>query len=232
MKNSQKLTDGESIVQKVISEFRDSLAKDVLKPGDKLPSEMELTRTFGVSRNAVREAIKMLVALGAVEIRRGDGTYVAKNVSASVIDPLIFALLLTGGTAGELLELREMLEVGILEIVLRKTTDEDISKMRKAIEVLEEDYKKGVVDKEVLREHDLTFHYAFAGATHNPLITKIAKTIWEMFKLSIGKSVQSNIEDTIEKHRMIFQSVKEKNLDKAKEAISSSLRRWKKFCTS
>jgi len=221
-----RLTDKKSIVQKIIGEFRNALITRTLKPGDKLPTEIELSRRFFVSRNAVREAIKMLVALGVVEIKRGNGTYVAKGISAQIIDPLIFSLLLEGGVPDELLELREMLEIGILEIVLKKVTKKDINKMEKAIQLLEEDCKKGETDREILRKHDLEFHYAFAGATHNPLIIKIAKTIWEMFKASIEKAVYSRPEDTVERHKMILKAIKEKNLEKAKEAIYLSLEKW------
>ncbi|HDN85063.1 MAG TPA: FadR family transcriptional regulator [Candidatus Aerophobetes bacterium] len=221
-----RLTDKKSIVQKIIGEFRNALITRTLKPGDKLPTEIELSRRFFVSRNAVREAIKMLVALGVVEIKRGNGTYVAKGISTQIIDPLIFSLLLEGGVPDELLELREMLEIGILEIVLKKVTKKDINKMEKAIQLLEEDCKKGETDREILRKHDLEFHYAFAGATHNPLIIKIAKTIWEMFKASIEKAVYSRPEDTVERHKMILKAIKEKNLEKAKEAIYLSLEKW------
>jgi len=170
--------------------------------------------------------------LGVVEIRRGDGTYITKNISAPVIDPLIFNLLLTGGTPKELLELREMLEIGMLEMVLKKVTEEDIRKMEKAIELLEEDYRRGETDREILREHDLAFHYAFADATHNPLIIKIARTIWEMFRASIERSVYFSIKKTIQKHKMILQAIKEKDVEKAKEAIYASLKEWGRIVRS
>lgn len=225
---SKNLGRGSNIPDKIINEIRDALLRGDLKPGDKLPTEDQLASKFSVSRIVVREAMKMLVVMGAVEIKRGDGTYVTKGISAPVVDPLIFNLLLTGGAPEELLELREMLEVGILEIVLKKVTKEDIYKMKRAIELLEENCKKGETNREILREHDLCFHYAFAGATHNPLIIKIAKTIWEMFRVSIEKAVHSRTEDTVERHKMILEAIEEKNLEKAKEAIYLSLEKWGK----
>ena len=229
IKDPVRLTDKKSIVQKVVSEFRKALVNRTLKPGDKLPTEIELARKFFVSRNMVREAIKMLVALGVVEIRRGEGTYVAKSVSTPVVDPLIFNLLLSGGVPEELLGLREMLEIGILEIVLKKVTEEDIHKMERAIGILEEDYRKRETDREVLSKHDLDFHYAFAGATHNPLIMKIARTIWEMFRVSIGEVIRFETEEPVRRHRTILEAVKERSLEKAKEAIYQSLEKWGKI---
>ena len=224
-----RLTDKKTIVQKVVGEFRNALVAKALRPGDKVPTEIELARKFFVSRNMVREAIKMLVALGVVEIRRGEGTYVAKSISTPVVDPLIFNLLLSGGVPEELLELREMLEIGILEIVLKSVTEEDIHKMERAIGLLEEDYRKGETDREVLSKHDLDFHYAFAGATHNPLIMKIGRTIWEMFRVSIGEVIHFKTEEAVRRHRTILEAVKERSLEKAKEAIYQSLEKWGKI---
>lgn len=224
----KKLGDEKSIVQKLIAEFRNAMINRTLKPGDKLPTEMELAHRFSISRNVVREAVKMLVALGVAEIKRGKGTYITNNVSGQVIDPLVFNLLLSGGSAEKLLELREMLELGILEIVLEKVTQEDIQKMERAIALLKEDLKKGETDREILMKHDLDFHYAFAATTHNPLIVKIARTIWEMFRASIKEAVHSRTEDAIERHTMILEAIKEKNFDKAKKAVYLSLEKWGK----
>jgi len=228
IKNSVTLGDKKSIVEKIITEFRNALITKALKPGDKVPTEMELAHKFSVSRGMVREAAKILVALGVLEIRRGEGTYVVKNVSAPVMDPLIFHLLLTGGIPDELLELREMLEIGILEIVLEKITDEDIGKMERTIERLQEDCRKKETDREILRKHDLDFHYAFANATHNALVIKIARTVWEMFSASIEGSVNSRTEDAVRKHRMILEGLKERSLKKTKKAIYLSLEEWRK----
>ena len=100
---SKKLADDKSIVDKIMIEIKSSLIQGDLKLGDKLPSERELTEKYGVSRGAVREAVKMLVALGVVEIKRGDGTYITKKVPHSGLNQLIFSLIQEEGTPQELL---------------------------------------------------------------------------------------------------------------------------------
>jgi len=226
MTESKKLANSESIVQKIIADIRNDLTVKVLQPGDKLPSEIQLVAKYSVSRNAVREAIKMLVALGVVEIRRGEGTYIVESISTPMIDPFIFNLLLTRGTPRELLEFRQMLEIGILDIVMKKVVAADICKMESAIELLREDYQKGEIHREVLAKHDLDFHYAFVGAAHNPFIMNVARVIWEMFRPSIQKSVRSRTKNTVERHKMILQAIKERNLEKAKEVLYLSLEEW------
>lgn len=226
MKIGKRLKDKTSLTQKIINQIRDALINGDLKAGEKLPPEIKLAESFGVSRTAIREAFKMLVALGVAEVKQGNGTYISKNISSTVIDPLIFSLILEDRTPQELLELREMIEIGLLEIVLNKVTDKDIEKMEKAIDDLEQSYQRGETDVEILTKLDLRFHYAFADASHNPSIEKIARTIWEVFTASIKRSAR--FERATVHHRRILQAIKEGNRKKAREAIDVSLKVWKK----
>ena len=226
---SKNLGMESSIPEKVIDEFRDALLRGDLKPGDRLPTENQLASKFSVSRIVVREAMKMLSVMGVVEIKRGNGTYITKNISASMIDPFIFSLIVGKKTPEELLDLREMLEIGILEIVLKRVTKDDMEKMAEAVKLLEEDSKRAEKDSEILNEHNLAFHYAFAQATHNPMIVKIAKALWEMFAFAIKKSTLKKTEESVQHHRMILEALKEKDPEKARRAIRISLRGWQKY---
>ena len=71
-----------------IRSYYDLLLTKRVRPGDRLPAETELTRLLSVSRGSVREAMKILSALGIVEVRRGDGTYISKGGSEVMFDPL------------------------------------------------------------------------------------------------------------------------------------------------
>lgn len=226
---NKNLGTGSSIPEKVIDEIRDALLRGDLKPGDRLPTETQLASNFSVSRIVVREAMKMLSAIGVVEIKRGNGTYIAKDISASMIDPFIFGLIVGKKTPEELLDLREMLEIGILEIVLKRATKDDMEKMEEAVKLLEEDSKRAEKDSEILNEHNLAFHYAFAQATHNPMIVKIAEALWKMFAFTIKKSTLKKTEESVQHHKMILEALKEKNSEKARVAIHTSLKGWQKY---
>lgn len=226
---SKNLGMSSSISEKVIDEIRDALLRGDLKPGDRLPTETQLVSKFSVSRIVVREAMKMLSAMGVVEIKRGNGTYMAKNISASMIDPFIFSLIVGKKTPEELLDLREMLEIGMLEIVLKRATEDDMEKMEEAVKLLEEDSKRAEKDSEILNEHNLAFHYAFAQATHNPMIVKIAEALWKMFAFTIKRSTLKKTEESVQHHKMILEALKEKNPEKAKMAIRISLKGWQKY---
>jgi len=229
MLKSKKLGGKSSIPERVVDEIRDALLRRDIKPGDRLPTENELAEKFSVSRIGVREAMKMLVAMGVAEIKRGNGTYIAKNISASMIDPFIFSLIVGDRTPEELLDLREMLEIGILEIVLKEVTKNDMEKMAEAVKLLEEDSKRAEKDSDILNEHNLAFHYAFAQATHNSMIIKIAEALWKMFAFAIKKSTLKKTEESVQHHRMILEALKEKDPEKARRAIQISLKGWQRY---
>ena len=84
----------ESLVQRIINKITDSIVAGELKPGDKLPTEMELIAAFGVSRNTVREAIRTLIAYGVVEIRRPEGTFICDGFSNKMINPILYRIIL------------------------------------------------------------------------------------------------------------------------------------------
>lgn len=221
-----------SVVQEIIDGIKERLLEGEWGPGDLLPTEDQLCVQFNASRTAVRESVKMLAALGVVEIKRGLGTYVSNGLPSSLFDPLIFSIILSGRTPKQLFQFREMLEIGILNIVIAEATPEDIEQMEKAVRVFEKDLEKGITDPKRLCEDDLSFHYAFAAATHNPLIIKVAQTFWKMFAPSIERASKSftkqisGIERGPGQHRSIAEAIKEKNLEKARKALHESLEAW------
>ena len=77
-----------SISEIIVKRITDALISGELKPGDKIPTEVEFSEKLGVSRNAVREALKVLVAFGVLEIRRSEGTFVVEEYNNKLLDPL------------------------------------------------------------------------------------------------------------------------------------------------
>ena len=112
-----KIQDRETVPSKIVDAIVDLIINKELQPGDKLPSENEWMEIFGVGRNSIREAIKMLSSLGIVEIRKGQGTFVAKKVSSNMFNPLLFAMVLDQPLSIHLVELRIMIEKGVGELV-------------------------------------------------------------------------------------------------------------------
>lgn len=78
-----KKIKNKSVVQTVVDSITKAIINGELRPGDKIPTEMELADSFGVGRNSIREAIKILVYYGILEIRRAEGTFVCNGFTRS-----------------------------------------------------------------------------------------------------------------------------------------------------
>lgn len=217
-----------SVVDQIINEIKRAILEEKLSPGDKLPPENVLVKMFRVSRGPIREALRALRVAGIIQVNRGNGTYISKKIPLSPMAPLLFSLLLRKGSPVEAFELREMLEIGTLEIIMDKITEDDLEKMHKAIKELETDLNEGVTDSKLLVKHNLDFHYAFVKATHNPLIVELTYAFWEAFSFSIQRSLQESkdIQRAIEDHTAILEAVRAKDVNKGKQAIKKAVRDW------
>jgi len=183
---------------------------------------------LGVGRNSVREAVKMLSALGVLEIRRGDGTYIAQKVSSSAFDALVYSIMIEQSSKEEILEVRKMIEEGILELAVEKATSEDIAKLEILLEELHIVLRERNYEKAALL--DLEFHYALADIARNPLVTRVAKGILQFFYLSIKKTLQaqSDVQQPYNKsHRRIIELLKKGNKKAIKDIVTESLEEWK-----
>ena len=175
-----------SNVDLVIERIKTLLIEKKLKPGDLLPSENMLSESIGVSRGTIREAMKILSAFGIVEIRRGNGTYIATSANRKIFDPLIFSLIITNTDSEELIQLREMMEVGVLDLIIKNATDEDIEELKAAHKQMKDLISAGVDDLNRLNECDIHFHRVMAQITRNHLVENIYNFVIDIFAPTIN----------------------------------------------
>jgi len=214
-----------SVVDDIIGEFKQKLISGELRPGHKLPSETELVESFGVGRSALREAMKILGALGVVEIRRGDGTYIVQEVTSDSLNKLVFQIILESGMNMDLFELRELIQIGYCQLCAQKATEDDLE----SIEKKANEFEKMSSNKETnilqLTKADLAFHYSIIDKTKNPLVIKISRAIEELFFGSIQNTVSNIIrqQDGPAGHREILISIKERDPENIRIAVKNSL---------
>jgi GntR family transcriptional repressor for pyruvate dehydrogenase complex len=144
------------LYEQIVQQIEDSVLKGTLKPGDQLPAERELAQQLGVSRTAVREAVKTLREKGLVEAYSGRGTFITDGTSQA---------------ARQSFDL--MIKPGIAALAAVRAKEEDIAAMREAVGVMERTQK----DPEAYIEADLDFHLALAEAVANPLILSLIDSI-------------------------------------------------------
>ncbi|NCD06727.1 MAG: FadR family transcriptional regulator [Spirochaetia bacterium] len=207
----------------VLERIKEALISKEIKPGDYLPSESELAKGFGVGKSSIREAIKMLEAMGVVEIKRGQGTMICEQPSANTIDSLLFQFLIQKSEIQDIVDLRAMFEIAYTIMAMDCASKEDIKEIEKTIIDFEDKINKG----EQSPKDDLKFHYTILNSTHNPYVIRIGESILQLFKNSINKSVIQTPQWALEDHKKIFEAFCKKDSEGIRNSINSSLNRWK-----
>ena len=169
-----------SVVERVIERITNSIMNGELEVGSKIPTEVELSERLSVGRSSVREAIKVLVYMGVLEIKRSEGTFVTAGYSDKMLNPLLYSLMLEKGESRSIIELRRIFEVGTTRLAIERATQEDIADMKKVyqdfLHVLEND----ISNYEKVVQADVDFHKAVERAAHNPLVTRISSIITKL----------------------------------------------------
>lgn len=216
-------------VQLIIQRIKELIISDKLLPGDRLPAEPVLAQMLGTSRTPIREASKILEALGVLEIRRGDGTYICDRIKPSAIHPLIFHLILRRGTPQELWELRFFFEKMSVELAAEKRREEDMEILKQNLRKMEDLIKADRHDPGQLLLADLEFHDAILTATHNDLVYEIGKVILDLFKPSIafGHEDQNISLLAFKTHKKVYGCIEKKDLLNINATVSESLAHWK-----
>src|SRR5580700_5098407 len=126
------------LYEQIVQQIEESVLKGNLKPGDQLPAERELAQQLGVSRTAVREAVKTLREKGLVEAYSGRGTFITDGTSQAARQSLDLMMKIgqPGGTT-HLAEVRAILEPEIAALAAVRAEEEDIATMREAVAVMD-----------------------------------------------------------------------------------------------
>lgn len=217
----------ESVLQSVINRLTDAIKSGELKPGDKMPSEVELAEAFGVARSSVREAIKILSYLGVLESRRSEGTFVCSGFSESMIDPMVYGIYLNQDSVENLMELREMTETGMMRIAIAHHSESELRELEQILRKMEEapkDRKDPV--KAFFREDD-RFHDKIAEMGKNPMADKINRIVrsltYDLRYKTVSEMIASGrTEELIEAHRRLLEAIREGNLHNVSDKVRGS----------
>lgn len=154
----------------IVKELESAIAS--MEPGDRLPSEKELSEQYEVGRSTIRESLKVLTARKII-VRRNEGTFVADKITDCLTDPLDVFINMEVGSIDSLLELREILEISIIRIAAQRATEEDLQKIYHAQWLLNE---PNLSDEEG-QNRDIQFHNAIAATLKNPVIVELLGAI-------------------------------------------------------
>lgn len=210
------------LYEQIVQQIEESVLNGSLKPGDQLPAERDLAQRLGVSRTAVREAVKTLREKGLVEAYSGRGTFVTDGTSQAARQS--FDLMVKIGQqegSPHLAELRLILEPGIAAMAAERVKDEDLTAMRDAVAVMERSQN----DPEAYIEADLDFHLALAEAVANPLILSLIDSIVGLLREQRIKifNVEGGPQRGQFHHKRILEAMERRDPEMARSAMRAHL---------
>lgn len=189
--------------------------------GDRLPTEPEIARIVGVSRTPVREAVKILEAIGVVEIRRGIGTFVRPHARNALGYLLMFETAIQEVSPEQLFEARLMVEHTAAELASIRSTPEDIERMREANAELRRLAETTNPDLDLVTEADIAFHKAIFDACGNPLIAAIGKLTIEQVRPWVRLTNQDEGPvKSVQIHEDMISAIESRDLSKARQSTA------------
>jgi GntR family transcriptional repressor for pyruvate dehydrogenase complex len=211
------------LFEQIVQQVEDSILSNQLKPGDQLPAERDLAQRFGVSRTAVREAVKTLREKGLVEAYSGRGTFVTNGTSQAIRQSLDLMIRINQqeGSA-HLAELRQVLEPEIAALAAPRIEEQLLSTMREAVAIMD----RNLHDPDAYVEADLDFHLALAEAVGNPLILSLLDSIVGLLREQRSRifNVDGGPERGQFHHKRILAAIEKRDPDKAREAMRAHLK--------
>ena len=214
-----------SVKEQVLDELKRLINDGTLKPGDQLPSERELSDHLGVSRSTVREAVQLLAALGLLEVRHGNGTF----VRASTSDVEFLRSTWRGWTMHnsdrirELLEVRRGIETLAAELAAIHRDATGLANMADAIKEMRRADR--ALDVPALVEADIAFHGALAAASANRTLAGIADAIGKQLvrERAATWDLKGRPKRSLAEHTAIYEAVKRGHAADARAAVLAHL---------
>ncbi|TBL70121.1 FadR family transcriptional regulator [Paenibacillus thalictri] len=211
-----KSIEKQNIVDEVYEQIKNNIVKGVWKPGEKIPSENQLSSMFNVSRVSVRSAIQKLRAVGIISTRHGQGSFVSPSFHESIVNNLIPIMNLSEKEFLDMMEFRETIEFKCIDLAVLRADEADLDQIGKALDKMmasKDDYKK-------YSSADFEFHLAIAKASKNEILYLVMKntSAYSHYLEELNRVFGIN-DDSLQGHIEQFQALKNKDAAKVKELI-------------
>ena len=162
-----------SVSEQIFEQLKEKITSGELQPGDKLPSENELCKLYGVSRTTIRQALANLSSLELIETKFGEGSFVKQTDIGDVMTSLLNIPRLSRESILEIIEFRQIIEPPIAKLACKKATDTDVALLRTLY--------RNMVDHQdnltAFAQYDRDFHMTVAKIAGNNYIVRILDVI-------------------------------------------------------
>ncbi|MCO8273637.1 FadR family transcriptional regulator [Actinoplanes sp. TRM 88003] len=206
----------------VVLELVELIVTGQIPEGDLLPPEGPLSEHFGVSRTVIRESVKRLEEKGLLIVTQGRGTQVARSGSWNMLDPVVLSTLIDNdeslGVLDELTVVRANLESAMAGAVAAEHTDEGLTRIAHALEVMREHRQ----ESDASRQADVVFHLTIMELSGNRLAENIAKRLYLRALESNrfhGMGYENAFESTLDDHERVLDAMTRGDVVTAENAM-------------
>lgn len=191
-------------------------------PGEKLPSERQLSESFGVGRGVVREGLKSLGLLGLIEFRHGGGTYFRGANSELLPRVIEWGLMLGERHTTDLVEARQHLEKITTGLAAVRRTDDDLVAIEAALLQM-----RSAKTTEEFVSADVAFHLAIADASGNTVLANMLKSISSLLRVWIHRvmEAETSFDPSFHEHEPVFEAIRNHDLDAASGSMEEHMKR-------
>ena len=207
----------------IVSQIRKQIISGKLTPGDRLPAERTLMEQFSVSKQTLREALRVLEFLGLVEIKKGatGGACIAEIDSKTALDVLANFLYFKSLSIHNLGEVRKIVEPCTAAMAANSMTKKEIGELKKLIDSSKVQYATGEVEEEHF-SNELDFHCVIANSTRNPLLILIVEFVESLMydQKTMTKIDRPFLSSVIQAHERIYDAIVHRDAERAREEMS------------
>jgi DNA-binding FadR family transcriptional regulator len=210
----------QTVSELVQNYIRDYIINNKLGPGDQLPPEGDIVTALEVSRVAVRESVKILQALGIVEVRHGNGLFVRGLNFNALLEVLSYNLLFAQSSLKELYQVRRLFEVSMLSEVIENIQEEQIHACHTHLQ----DWEENIANGRPFHEQDRLFHVTLCQAIGNNILVELENIFWIAYRNAVNKAfpdiAQGAYQATLGNHYKILAAVETRNVELAQQLMA------------
>jgi GntR family transcriptional repressor for pyruvate dehydrogenase complex len=215
-----------SVDETIVREIQSMIASGQLSPGDRLPAERDLARSFDVSRTSLREALRRLAEIGLVEIRWGQGVFV-RSTDLDFVLARLAPVMLDRGNVAALYEMRRLLEVAAAGWAAERASAAEKADLVRLTAEAEASSCRLDSDAEHARDIDQRYHNLIAAVSGNPVMVRLMLSLLDLLAEVRQQSfaIPGRALESLAEHRRITDAIAAGDAAAARDAMLAHLKR-------